>query len=112
MTKAMEILMMHGTDIPTMMGVMETESELWHCPLPFNGDAEYHFKDGSRFERRGNRFFICGKELNMSTVLQIAHMVKKCEDDIAPDPDLIACGCGCHGDYTDHTMRMGERGIR
>jgi len=27
------------------------------------------------------------------------------------DPRLADCPCGCEGDYTDHTMRLGERGI-
>lgn len=24
--------------------------------------------------------------------------------------DLIFCQCGCHGDYTEHSMRAGESG--
>lgn len=28
------------------------------------------------------------------------------------DPKLRYCRCGCEGSYTDHTMRLGERGIR
>ena len=27
------------------------------------------------------------------------------------DPSLKYCECGCHGNYTDHTMRLGEHGI-
>ena len=25
-------------------------------------------------------------------------------------PGLNACRCGCHGDYTEHSMRAGESG--
>lgn len=25
-------------------------------------------------------------------------------------PTLADCRCGCHGDYTDHSMRAGESG--
>lgn len=28
----------------------------------------------------------------------------------AIDPALRHCDCGCNGNYTNHTMRMGERG--
>lgn len=28
------------------------------------------------------------------------------------DDGLRHCRCGCLGNYTDHTMRLGERGIR
>ena len=28
-----------------------------------------------------------------------------------PDDFLKNCSCGCEGDYTDHSMRQGERGI-
>ena len=27
------------------------------------------------------------------------------------DPRIRWCKCGCEGNYTDHTMRQGERGI-
>lgn len=27
------------------------------------------------------------------------------------DPKLRYCCCGCHGNWTDHTMRLGERGV-
>lgn len=30
--------------------------------------------------------------------------------DYAIDPRLVTCGCGCKGNYTDHTMRLGESG--
>lgn len=30
----------------------------------------------------------------------------------AIDDGLRHCRCGCRGNYTDHTMRLGERGIR
>jgi hypothetical protein len=26
------------------------------------------------------------------------------------DPYLKGCKCGCNGDWTDHTMRKGEKG--
>lgn len=26
------------------------------------------------------------------------------------DPGLNGCRCGCHGNYTDHSMRAGESG--
>lgn len=29
----------------------------------------------------------------------------------ARDELLTHCRCGCHGDYTDHSMRLAERGI-
>lgn len=25
--------------------------------------------------------------------------------------ELVGCKCGCEGNYTDHSMRRGERGI-
>ena len=28
------------------------------------------------------------------------------------DPSLRSCGCGCGGNWTDHTMRLGENGER
>ena len=27
------------------------------------------------------------------------------------DYSLANCPCGCEGNYTDHTMRLGEKGI-
>ena len=27
------------------------------------------------------------------------------------DSAIRHCRCGCHGDWTEHTMRLGERGI-
>ena len=27
------------------------------------------------------------------------------------DDTLSGCKCGCSGNYTDHSMRLGERGI-
>ena len=27
------------------------------------------------------------------------------------DTLVSGCGCGCEGDYTDHSMRLGERGF-
>lgn len=29
----------------------------------------------------------------------------------AIDPGLRHCRCGCRGNYTDHIMRLGEKGI-
>jgi hypothetical protein len=29
----------------------------------------------------------------------------------AIDPGLRHCRCGCRGNYTDHTMRLGEKGM-
>lgn len=29
----------------------------------------------------------------------------------AIDPSIRYCRCGCNGDWTDHTMRLGERGM-
>lgn len=28
------------------------------------------------------------------------------------DPGIRHCRCGCRGNWTDHTMRLGEMGIR
>ena len=33
------------------------------------------------------------------------------EGERAIDPKIRWCKCGCEGNYTDHTMRQGERGI-
>jgi len=30
--------------------------------------------------------------------------------DLPPLLTLADCRCGCHGDYTDHSMRAGESG--
>jgi len=30
------------------------------------------------------------------------------ENDRAIDPAIRNCQCGCHGNWTDHTMRQGE----
>jgi hypothetical protein len=38
--------------------------------------------------------------------------VKKIEEGSrAIDPIIRNCQCGCRGDWTEHTMRLGERGI-
>lgn len=29
----------------------------------------------------------------------------------AIDPAIRYCDCGCAGDWTEHTMRLGERGV-
>lgn len=34
------------------------------------------------------------------------------EGERAIDPAIRYCKCGCHGDWTDHTMRLGESGAR
>lgn len=33
------------------------------------------------------------------------------EDASAKDESLRHCTCGCEGNYTDHSMRLGEKGI-
>ena len=33
------------------------------------------------------------------------------EGERAIDPGIRYCRCGCRGDYTEHSMRLGERGI-
>ena len=33
------------------------------------------------------------------------------EGNRAIDPSIRYCRCGCNGDWTDHTMRLGERGM-
>lgn len=40
--------------------------------------------------------------------------IKKVDECIKVDfrPDYLRnCSCGCNGDYTDHSMRQGEKGI-
>lgn len=27
------------------------------------------------------------------------------------DSELLGCDCGCDGNYTEHSMRLGEKGI-
>lgn len=52
-------------------------------------------------------------EKAMQEYLAKGGQVKQVEPNVrAIDDGLRHCRCGCHGNYTEHTMRLGERGIR
>lgn len=49
-----------------------------------------------------------------ASYIQSGGKVKQCQEGdnalIFKPRDLWSCECGCHGDYTEHSMRAGESG--
>lgn len=49
----------------------------------------------------------------MAAFTQNGGKVKEVKDgERSIDPAIRYCKCGCEGNWTDHTMRLGESGLR
>ena len=46
------------------------------------------------------------------TVTEVKEGVSAGADLDGRDSSIMYCACGCYGDYTEHSMRLGENGRR
>jgi hemoglobin-like flavoprotein len=85
----------------------------WHTVFTtINNDSKEDAVPFSDTEYYAQQIHNLTNEQDLGAAEQLAMDIYAYALDVDPNwSGLGDCACGCEGDYTDHSMRLGERGI-